>query len=138
MNDITVTLQTNQLDVAISFIQNVESESPMNSITINADENIQSFQVITADGKRADSNNLSHRGKVVGIAKSNTNTGFNCPVITSGEVVNPVWTWTEGQIIFLNGNELSATPPQEGWLQQIAIAKNATTIVVEILNPYLL
>lgn len=111
---------------------------PASTVTVNAQEVILAFSPVTVTGREADSANLAHFGKVVGLAVSSTASGFSFPVVVTGEVTNPSWTWVAGNLIFLNGPGLANTPPGSGFSQKIGMAKNSVTVVVELGEPVLL
>lgn len=104
----------------------------MPNVEFVASENILKYDLVTVDGFVADSNNLTHANKVLGMAVADTNTGFTGEAITYGEVVNPAWTWVIGDILFLNGTSLSTTPPSVGFSQEIAKALTPTSILIDL------
>ena len=101
---------------------------------IQATQDIAAFKVITADGKLADCSNLMHRLKVVGVTTAAALNGFNASVNIEGEVTNPSWTWAVGQAIYVS--DLNGTSGV--WSQRIGTAINATTIIINIRNSFLL
>lgn len=105
------------------------------SITVLATANLTSFTAVTSNGKPADSSNLALRGKVLGIALSDISNGFTGSVTGYGEVENPAWTWSPGDVVFLNGTSLSTTAPSTGWSQVIGTARSSTVLVVELGTP---
>lgn len=96
------------------------------------DLSIPAGSPITVTGHLANSNNLSHYGKVVGITRTDATLGNIVSVATDTELVNSSWSWFPASVIFLNGTSLSVTPPTSGFSQQLALAKNAETIVVQL------
>lgn len=105
---------------------------------IVATEDIPSFLAVTSTGKMANSANSAHYGKVVGLNTESVLSGFVSQVQESGEIINPLWSWTPGDIIFINGTNLSTSAPSTGWSQNIGIAKSATAIVIALSDPVLL
>jgi len=97
-----------------------------------ATENITQYKAVTSNGKLADSVNLTHRGKVVGISLQTVLSGISFRVVTEGEIINNTWTWVAGDIIYLNGINLSTIAPSSGFIQKIGKAKNNTTIIVQL------
>lgn len=97
-----------------------------------AQENVDSFDVVTSTGFKANSNTISHRSKIIGIAKATTLIGFSGVVVNQGKITNPSWAWTIGNRIFLNGTSLSTIAPSTGFLQSIGTATGADTIDVNI------
>lgn len=97
-----------------------------------AHEDIATFDMVTADGYKADSSNLSHASKVLGISKTTTANGFTGTATVDGKVVNGAWSWTIGAQIFLNGTSISEIPPITGFVLRVAKATKADTIVIDI------
>lgn len=103
------------------------------SINYIAQDNISIYDIVTSDGKKANSNTLAHRNKIIGISNITTLIGFLGTVIGSGATItNPSWTWTIGDRIYLNGISLSTIPSTTGFLQYIGTATVADTIEVNI------
>jgi len=104
-----------------------------------AAEPIPAFSVVTSKGKIADSANPSQSlGKVIGIAPVAIGNGFSGLVTESGDVTNPAWTWTVGDLVFLNGTSLSTSAPATGFSQAIGTARAPTILVVDLWTPVLL
>lgn len=97
-----------------------------------ATEDILAYQVVTGDGKVANSSTSSHRGKIIGIAAIGVLNGFVGEAIVSGEITNAGWAWTIGSPLYLNGNVISATAPTTGFSQQIAVATKTDTIDIDL------
>lgn len=106
--------------------------------TVLAAVNLAAFDPVTINGNHADSTLLAPYGRVYGIITAATNTGFIGTVVIAGELTNPGWSWSPNDKIFLNGTALSTTAPTTGFAQKIAVAKTATTIVIELGPPVLL
>jgi hypothetical protein len=107
-------------------------------LDVQAAENIPAYTFITATGFKADSNNTAHFGKVIGIVQLATLIGFVASAVDEGEIQNPVWSWTPGAKLFINGTSISTTPPTSGFSQKVAVAENANTIIVGLGQPILL
>jgi hypothetical protein len=101
-------------------------------VSVVAQENLVKYDVVTGDGKKADSGNLLHRNKLVGLATQNILSGFSGEVQCGGSLQNPAWTWTTGDRIYLNGTTLSTTAPDSGFLTQVGVAVGSDTINIEI------
>ena len=114
------TNSNNRVDVAESVV-----------IDILATENIIKYNVVTTDGKVADSLNLTHAHKIGGIAIMDANIGFICKVQTFGLLVEPTWTWS-GSYIFLDGTVLSQTFPSTGFNINLGRIKSSTEIFVDL------
>jgi hypothetical protein len=107
-------------------------------LDVQAAEDIPAYTFITVTGFKANSNNIAHYGKVIGIVQIATLTGFIASAVDEGEIQNPTWTWTPGAKLFINGTSISTTPPASGFSQKVAVAENANTIIVGLEQPVLL
>jgi hypothetical protein len=103
-----------------------------------AAEDLVAFAAVTITGRNANSSNLAHYAKIIGISMAAIASGFAGPVRDMGEITNPAWTWTAGDMIYLNGASLSKIPPTIGFSQRLGLAKGPTIIVVELGEPVLL
>lgn len=109
------------------------------SVKIQAVGNLPPFSVVSSTGRAVDSSNPSQFfGKVVGITTVFTASGFVADVFESGEIINPLWSWTTGDVIFLNGTSLSIVPPISGFCQRVAVASGSQKIIVLLGEPLLL
>jgi hypothetical protein len=123
----------------LSRVISLESKSISGAkFPIVATEDIPAFLPVTSTGKMANSANNAHRGKVVGLNTESVMSGFVAQVQESGEIVNPLWSWTNGDLIFINGTNLSTSAPTTGWSQSIGVAKGPTSIVIALTDPVLL
>lgn len=100
--------------------------------SIVATEAINQFDVVTGSGKRATSDNITYRNKIVGVAINSIANGFSGDVQTGGTITNPAWSFVSGDRIYLNGYILSTTPPLTGFSIQVGIATATDTINIEI------
>jgi hypothetical protein len=107
-------------------------------ISVVATESVPAFSPITINGQLANSDNPFHIGRVVGITRARILPRFSGEVQTYGELVNPLWRWSPGESIFVNGTYLSRVAPSVGWIKKIGVAKNSTTIIVELESSILL
>jgi chromosome segregation ATPase len=103
-------------------------------------ESILSSEVIALDaegkGIRADRRNTS-AVSVVGIASNDAGPGESIALLTAP--FNYPGTIVGGQSIFLGDNGgLTTSAPSSGWLRQVAVAIDASTIVVDIGTAYYL
>ncbi len=105
---------------------------------IVAINSITAFTVITSTGTPADSTNVFHKNKIAGIATDDCLPGFVCNAIDQGEIENPAWGWTRGDIIYLNGTNLSTIMPSTGFRVVIGQAISTTKILVGISESILL
>lgn len=103
------------------------------TLTLLATEDIAAYKVVTSTGKNADSSNLAHIGRVVGISKAQFLNGFTGPVAQSGELTNVGWTWSgPGVLLYLNGTAISETAPSTGFVQKVGVAVNGNKMIVEL------
>jgi hypothetical protein len=107
-------------------------------ISLVAASSFPAFSAVTSAGALANSSNLAHYGKVVGLNALAATLGFVVAVRQIGELTNGAWSWSIGDVIFLNGTTLSKVPPSTGFVQQLGVARSATTIVIEMYPPILL
>lgn len=125
--------------MSILITQNGGSSSGDTIILIvNANENISAYVVVTADGYNADSSNVQHRNRILGISNQAISNGFTGNVVANGKIQNSSWTWNPGDKIFLNGTSLSTTAPNVGFCQVIGVAYQTDTIDVQIKQGILL
>lgn len=104
-----------------------------------ATENIPAFTVVTATGKIADSSNVvQHRGRIIGVCIEAVVSTFSGSAVTVGKITNPLWSWSIGDIIYLNGTSLSIIPTSTGFSQRIGIAIQSDTIDIGLGEPILL
>lgn len=96
------------------------------------------YTLINVDGTISDSSIIIKRGKAIGITLEDTQPGFAAKVVTSGRIENFSWTWTQGDMIYINGTQLTNYPPSVGFIQSIGIAKSSSTIEVKIGIPILI
>ena len=109
-----------------------------NFTMIAVTENIAIGDVINGDGSKANSSIVGKRDLIIGVAAANIASGSTGQIILIGDLVNPLWAWTSGSILYLNGTVLSTTPPTTGFIQKVAIAKSSTIITVQLNNSILL
>lgn len=81
----------------------------------------------------ADNTNALHEACVLGITAGSALVGEVVQVQTSGEMVEPTWTWTPREAIYLTTNgQLTQTPPTSGFVLQLGFALTATSMFVSI------
>lgn len=102
------------------------------TVSIVAQEDIAKYDVVTADGFKANSNTIAHRGKVLGLATEDILTGFSGEVQVGGELDNALWAWVAGDKVFLNGTTLSTIVPSVGFIIRIATANKTDTLSIEV------
>lgn len=101
-------------------------------IQFNAIEDIPAFSLATADGQVADSSDITHFNRVIGMVIEDVANGFIGEATVDGTVTNPAWAWSPGSKLFLNGTTISLTPPAVGFSQMVAVARNAQIIIMKL------
>lgn len=131
-----------QLKNEQGFFDWIRSHIPSPSSTVRANftaqENIPIYRVVTSTGFITNSSTLGHRGKVLGISDTETISGFIGTALVVGEITNSGWSWTAGDIVYINGTSLSTTPPTTGFLQRIGVAVASDRIDIQIQQSVLL
>lgn len=107
-------------------------------IEFDATELIPAFSLVTSSGKVADSTDLTHFNRVIGMTVEEVQNGFIGQATVDGEVTNPAWVWAPQSKLFLDGSTLSVVPSATGFSQMVAIARNADTIIMKLEPPVLL
>lgn len=124
-----------------TYNQPSQPAAPAGMLSIEVFENIEGFQPVIASGYAADSNNLSHRQRVVGIAVNAISSNFSGLVQYSGELANPLWNFQKGDPIFINQKQLSNVAPTDQnsvWYQRVGTAIRPDTILIELQDSVLL
>jgi hypothetical protein len=103
---------------------------------------VNGFQVVylasNGTARPADGTNQTHAGKVIGLTTAAQPEGVPATIQLAGEIENPVWHLTPGEVYFLVvGGEISMTPPESGFVQKIGVAKTSTVLVINLGEPTL-
>ena len=103
---------------------------------------VNGFQVVylasNGTARPADGTNQTHAGKVIGLTAAAQPEGVPATIQLAGEIENPVWHLTPGEVYFLVvGGEISMTPPESGFVQKIGVAKTSTVLVINLGEPTL-
>lgn len=84
----------------------------------------------------ADSRDAAGAASVLGISLHAAEDGDDLHVATSGEVVEPSWSWVEDLPIFVGAEgELTQVPPDTGFQLVVAVATSPTSALVSIKQP---
>ena len=137
IRDETQAEHNTQVRVGTLFVDLVSSKIS-SYLTVNANENISAYSVVTADGYIANSATVNQRNRIVGINPTAISNGFAGDVVAGGKITNAAWSWTPGDKIFLNGTSLSTTAPSTGFVQMLGIANKSDTIEIQIKQAVLL
>ena len=107
-------------------------------ISIVALEIIPIYQIMTATGYIANSSNISHSKIIAGISTQDILSNHSGSVLSAGIVTNSNWNWNTGDVLYLNGTEISKIPPDTGFIVEIGSAISSETILVSIKQSILL
>lgn len=105
-----------------------------NTFSIVAVENITAFAPVTSGGQVADSNNILHYGKYLGLAIAGINSSFSGLIQSFGVLTNSGWSWISGDKIYIVGKILTNVPPtgaNSKWSLCIGTAITATEILLD-------
>lgn len=116
-------------------ISSVGGSSDTVEVTVTAGSSLSGHTVIYIDSsglaQNPDITILSEGEGVIGITTGAIAPAATGPIVISGEVTEPSWTWTPGGPIWAtNAGALSQTPPVGKWLLQMGVATAATKMVV--------
>ncbi len=121
-------------------IINVPQESIEKLYT--AGENISSGNVVMLTGGQVfkyDPTNELNYGKAIGIAKTAALTGATVNVVLSGSITVAGWGLTQDEIYYATGaGAVSTSPPGSGLIGMIGIAKDSSTMIIDIDEPIIL
>lgn len=116
--------------------------APFSGITMVASTNISIHTAVMPDGTGgvvyADQTDTLTIGRLMGIASNSATAGNDVVVIVSGEVDEPTWNWTPGEVYLSTNGTLTQTSPTTGYLQVIGVALTPTRLSVGIQLPILL
>ena len=94
--------------------------------------------IVAPDGLvyHASSAVVSECGRVVGITSGAVAAGSPATVVSDGVMEESSWNWESGSSIYFDHNGvLTQTVPAAGYIQQVAIARSITGIIVQIYAP---
>lgn len=92
-------------------------------ISIQLKDAVNQYNMVTSDGYKADSHNVTHANKVLGMALQAGSVDDIVQVATSGRVVNPSWSWSPGSPIFLVSTGLNVAGDfADAFIQKIGTA----------------
>jgi hypothetical protein len=81
----------------------------------------------------ADSSILTHRDKVLGVTTGAASATADATIRTYGELVEPSWTWTLDEPVFLGlTGLLTQTVPTSGFVQRIGFPLTATSLFIDV------
>lgn len=92
---------------------------------------LAAYDPVTNSGQLADSTNLAHKGRVIGIVKAATAIGNVGQAVIEGTIIDAGWSLAPNTKLFLNGTTISATAPTTGFSQLLAIARTDMEVLVQ-------
>lgn len=101
-------------------------------VDVYATEVILKYQVITSDGRVADSNDLINLNNTIGIAVQDANPGFMCRTQIYGVLENLSWSWSGSGGLYLNGQNITQSYPISGFLKILGHVRTSTTMFVNL------
>lgn len=109
--------------------------SDVDTAEVVAAEDLPALCLVTAGGERADSGNIAHFNRVLGILMTPVLVDNVAVLVVEGEVTDLTWSWTANQKLFLNGTSISTVPPATGFSQLIGNTRNSHTIFIRLQVP---
>lgn len=79
---------------------------------------------------------VAHAEQCIGLVTQAGSAGALLRVRTAGRYTDPAWSWSPGAIYCGDEGVLTQTPPAVGWVLKVATAVDATTIDIDIDNPF--
>lgn len=125
-----------KVDVILNNTVSGGSGNTFAEIVMN--EDIEAFKVVLGNGYKANSNNIGHRNRVVGVTVESINNTFSGNYAYTGTIQNSLWNWIVGEKVFLNGENLSQTAPNTGFVISLGKATKTNEILIEISDSILL
>lgn len=113
-----------------------------NSVLVTATTAIGGNRAVMGDGAGsiayADSSNLAHRGKCIGLTMTAASAGGTVEIAVSGDVTEPTWNWSLGPVYLGTNGLLTQTVPTSGYIQVIGTAMSPTRMTISIQQPIIL
>ena len=113
------------------------SDTIGNTYTAGETISLHSVVMMNTDGNVyvADSSNVAHMDKIIGVAISNQITGGSIPVVTIGTIAGFTGLIVGTEYFVSSGGALTITPPTSGFTQVMGIATSATEFLVNMRLP---
>ncbi|MEE8629068.1 hypothetical protein [Methylobacterium ajmalii] len=86
----------------------------------------------------ASSDAVADAAQVLGVTAAAAVAGAPADIIRSGVMTETTWTWQPGPLYLGLNGLMTQTAPSTGFVLQVATAISATTVVVEIDEPFIL
>lgn len=111
-------------------------------ITGIAGEALGGHRMVTTDASGniiyASNTAAAHAGRVVGMTTGAAAQGGTVTIQPIGSITENSWAWAPTSVLFLSANgQITATPPPTGFVQIIGYAQSATTIYIQLHQPFL-
>ncbi|MDD5433022.1 MAG: hypothetical protein PHO70_08615 [Candidatus Omnitrophica bacterium] len=113
------------------------SDTIGNTYTAGETISLHSVVMMNTDGNVyvADSSNVAHMDKIIGVAISNQIAGGSIPVVTIGTIAGFTGLIVGTEYFVSSGGALTITPPTSGFTQVMGIATSATEFLVNMRLP---
>lgn len=99
---------------------------------------VSAYSCVAMIGGRAltaDASISVHAGRVLGIAGNSAQAGGVVVVQAEGPITNAAWNWSDGPIFLGTSGALTQTPPTSGFLQEMGVSTNPTTVLIRLQSP---
>lgn len=144
-----VTVENRKVQVAVvgrqgpQGVQGIQGPAGATEITLLAGEILGGHRLVVPDAAGAaiyaDSTNLAHANKVLGMTVGAAILGANVTIQNSGEHTEPSWAWTLDVPIWLGSNGLmTQVQPTTGFNLIVAFPVTPTKIVIALREPFVL
>ena len=97
-----------------------------------AHEDVPAFRAITSTGYLADSTNIAHLSKFIGVSLAHILISTSGDVALGGIVTNPAWTFNIGDRIFLGGAGVLQNTVPIGAVFVLKLGQAITTTSIEL------
>jgi hypothetical protein len=88
---------------------------------------------------KASSSVVNSANKILGLTSGSVVNGQPVEVVTSGTITEPSWSWLIGDAVYVSTNgTLAQTVPTSGYILQVGVATNSTTINIDLKLPIIL
>lgn len=128
-------------DVGDVYVYNYESGSGDEEYKAGAVISGHRCVMLAADGNiyHADSTNVSHAGKVIGMSVNAAGAGETVYIRKFGKINNPGWGLTPGALYFFtNLGQLTTEKPASGFSQLAGIAIDSDNFEIQFFEPMIL
>lgn len=104
-------------------------------VKIVAGENLAPYRIVYTDNNKvflADKDNMTDRTKIIGITLNSENINNLIRVKIDGQITNPSWNLSPGNVYVGNSGSITQTKPTTGFVVQVGIVINPTSFLLDI------